>query len=191
MGLPTIPAAAHYVRRAHPAVVAGVAILVLLGVWCARELLYESWTLAVMPLAWMRHAELFYLSLAKPSQDGGAFDVTFANYSIHQTSAADQGFEDRVPPVLHHISLGNGAAEHTKWAEVRQTCLDMHEGWEAYLWTDETADQFVREKFPGLYDMWKGYRFPIQRIDALRYMVLYHYGGESGHPRLEQRDRGS
>ncbi|KAL2270551.1 hypothetical protein VTJ83DRAFT_2735 [Remersonia thermophila] len=170
MGMPNIPA--PYRRRAHPGLLACVAVLALLGIFCARDLLYDTWTLAAMPLLWSRHSRLFDLSAP-----GSGLDVTFSNYSIHQASAAEQGYEDRVPAVLHHISLGNGAATHEKWTEVRKTCLDMHPGWHAYLWTDETADRFVKDRFPGVYDMWKGYRYPIQRIDALRYMVLYHYGG--------------
>ncbi|KAL1838455.1 hypothetical protein VTJ49DRAFT_2652 [Mycothermus thermophilus] len=171
MGIPNIPA--HYRRRAaHPGLLACLAALGLIGLFFARDLLYDTWTLAAMPLLWPRHGHLFHLSAP-----GSGFDVTFSNYSVDQTSAAAQGYEDRVPAVLHHISLGDGAAVHARWMEVRQTCLDMHPGWQAYLWTDETADQLVRERFPGVYEMWKGYRYPIQRIDALRYMVLYHYGG--------------
>jgi hypothetical protein len=147
-------------------------VVVLLGLYCARHILYETWTLAALPLIWAHHAERFYISAER---DG--FDITFANYSIHQTSAAP--FVDLVPPVLHHISLGSGAATHSKWAAVRQSCLDIHPDWEAFLWTDETANELVASHFPELYEMWTTYRYPIQKIDALRYMVLYKYGGRS------------
>jgi hypothetical protein len=156
-------------RRPHVVFVCGLA-LVLLGLWCAGSLLSDAWTLASLPLIWTRHAEAFYISAEHDD-----FDLTFANYSIHQTSAAP--LPDRVPPILHHISLGAGAATHSKWAEVRQSCVDIHPGWEAHLWTDDTADAFVAKHFPELREMWLSYRYPIQRIDALRYMALYHYGG--------------
>jgi mannosyltransferase OCH1-like enzyme len=147
--------------------------LVLLGLWCAWSFLSDAWILASFPLIWTRHAEAFYISAEHDD-----FDRTFANYSIHQTSAAP--LPDRVPPILHHISLGAGAATHSKWAEVRQSCVDIHPGWEAHLWTDDTADAFVAKHFPELREMWLSYRYPIQRIDALRYMALYHYGGMYG-----------
>lgn len=169
MGVKTLPT--RVVRRTHPALVAGGLFLVLAGLFCARGLLHDAYTLAALPLLWARHADRFYLSAER---DG--FDLTFANYSVHQTSAAP--FPDRVPAVLHHISLGSGAATHSKWADVRQSCLDMHPDWEAYMWTDKTADALVAHDFPELYDMWSNYRYPIQKIDALRYMVLYKYGGE-------------
>jgi hypothetical protein len=46
------------------------------------------------------------------------------------------------------------------------------------LWTDENAGAFIAEKFPSFKPIWDGYRFPIERIDALRYLLLYEFGGE-------------
>lgn len=60
----------------------------------------------------------------------------------------------------------------------RNACLAYHPDWETHFWTDENAGKFVEDKFPQLKDMWYGYKYPIQRIDALRYMVLHEYGGE-------------
>ncbi|KAK3331791.1 glycosyltransferase family 32 protein [Cercophora scortea] len=167
MGASLVPARVH---RTHPILFSCVLAITVISLWCARHILHDAYTLATMPMIWPRHSKSFFLSA---EVDG--FDLTFANYSIDQVSAAP--FEDRVPPVLHHISLGSGAAEHSKWATVRQSCLDIHPGWEAMIWTDETSDAFVAEHFPDLHDMWTTYRFPIQKVDALRYMVLYHYGG--------------
>jgi hypothetical protein len=167
MGAKTLPTRVH---RTHPGVLGFAIALVLLALWCGRSLLYDAYTLAALPLIWNRHARSFYISARHDN-----FDVTFANYSVDQTSAAP--YPDLVPPVIHHISLGSGAASHSKWTEVRQSCVDMHPGWDAFLWTDETADKLVAEHFPELHEMWTNYRYPIQRIDALRYMVLYRYGG--------------
>ncbi|KAK3322681.1 glycosyltransferase family 32 protein [Apodospora peruviana] len=168
MGVISRPARA---RRTHPVLFTCVLAAVALSLWCARFIFNDAWTLAALPVVWSHNSEKFLLSA---ESDG--FDITFANYSAHQTSAGAP-YDDRVPPTLHHISLGSGAAEHSKWAEVRQSCVDIHPGWEAMLWTDETAGAFVAEHFPELKEMWDSYRYPIQRIDSLRYMVLYHYGG--------------
>lgn len=169
MGAILLPARAH---RPHRALFTCVFILALFGIWCARSLLYEAWTLAALPLIWWNHSERFLISTAADD-----FDLTFANYSTHQVSAAP--FEDRVPSILHHVAMGGAGAQAqiAKWQDVRQSCVDLHPGWEVYLWTDETANAFVAAHFPELHDMWQTYRYPIQKIDALRYMVLYHYGG--------------
>lgn len=150
-----------------------ILVAAVITVFCARSLLYQSWTLAVLPLIWWNKSEEFLLSAKHDN-----FDITFSNYSINQLSAAP--YEDRVPPVLHHVAMGGAGAEAhiAKWKSVRQSCLDLHPDWEAYLWTDDTANKFVSDHFPEIYDMWRNYRYPIEKIDALRYMVLYHYGGE-------------
>jgi len=105
------------------------------------------------------------------------FDVSFANYSKNATSAGP-GYSDRIPGILHHISLGPAAATRESWVEARQSCLDVHPGWQAMLWTDENAGAFIAEKFPSFKPIWDSYRFPIERIDALRYLLLYEFGGE-------------
>ncbi|KIN05910.1 glycosyltransferase family 32 protein, partial [Oidiodendron maius Zn] len=109
------------------------------------------------------------------SQERDNFDVTFANYSVDQQSSLP-GYPDLIPPVLHQISLGS-AGPKADWLEARNHCLQHHVGWDAHFWTDENASAFVAEKFPHMKEMWEGYRYPIQKVDALRYMVLYEYGG--------------
>lgn len=160
------------VQRPHRGLLAGILAFTILGLFCARTLIYDAWTLASVPLVWWRHSERFLIS----SQADG-FDLSFANYSVDQTSAAP--FEDRVPPILHHVAMGGAGAEHhiAKWQDVRKSCIEMHPGWEVHLWTDELANAFVADHFPELREMWENYRYSIQKIDALRYMILYHYGG--------------
>jgi mannosyltransferase OCH1-like enzyme len=139
--------------------------------WFLRHLLYKSWTLAAVPFIWHANASSFILS-----DTNDAFDITFANYSQDQLSAAP--YENVVPPILHHIALGMDDKDWREdWREAVQSCIDMHRSWKSYIWTDKTAEKFVAEKFPELLDIWKGYRFPVERVDALRYMVLYEYGG--------------
>lgn len=45
------------------------------------------------------------------------------------------------------------------------------------LWTDSSSRQFVAENYPWFLDTFDSYRYNIQRADAIRYFVLYHYGG--------------
>lgn len=44
-------------------------------------------------------------------------------------------------------------------------------------WTDASARDFISQHFPWFVDTWDNYPFPIQRADAIRYFILYHYGG--------------
>jgi hypothetical protein len=166
------------VHRTHRGLVTGLLALTVFGLFCARSLLHDVWTLASLPLIWWNHSEQFLIS-----SHADSFDISFAKYSVEQTSAAP--FDDRVPPILHHVAMGGAGAEHhiAKWQDVRQSCIEMHPGWEVHLWTDELASTFVADHFPELRETWENYRYPIQKIDALRYMILYHYGGGCLHSR--------
>lgn len=156
--------------KTRPILWATITILVV-TLWLSRHLLYTTWTLVAVSLFWHENASQFIISERHDN-----FDISFANYSIHQVSA--EPYEDLVPPILHHIALGDneGRWKH-RWGESVQTCLDIHPGWESHIWTDDKASQFVAEKFPELKGLWDSYRYPVERIDALRYMILYAYGG--------------
>jgi inositol phosphorylceramide mannosyltransferase catalytic subunit len=148
-----------------------IALLVIgVNLWYFRTGIQSAWTIVNLPFVWNRHASDFLIS--KEHDD---FDLTFANYSLSMDSSQPT-YPDLVPPVLHHIALGHNKP-HKEWVEARQACLEYHEGWEEHLWTDENASEFVLEYFPQFKHTWDKYKYPIQRIDALRYMVLYEYGG--------------
>lgn len=134
-----------------------------------RALLHLTLVTAALPVTWLSSSDFFI------SQERDRFDVTFANYSVDQQSSQPE-YPDLVPPVLHQISLGSGGPK-PEWLAARKNCLKHHVGWDAHSWTDDNAGAFVAEKFPQLKEMWEGYRYPIQKVDALRYMVLHEYGG--------------
>ena len=160
---------AHMPRAARVLLV----LLVLLTplVWYFRDILYIAWTLLLLPFGWSRNSSDFIISRAA---DG--FDVTFSDYDVHDTSAGPE-HPDLVPPVLHHMMLGDASARDT-WTDARRSCVELHPGWEARMWTDEEAEKLVAEKFPGFKETWDSYELQIQKVDALRYLVLYEYGGK-------------
>ncbi|KAH8809372.1 putative glycosyl transferase [Xylogone sp. PMI_703] len=146
-----------------------ISISLLLLFYC-RAALKPAYNLFSLPITWHAGSSDFYIS---PEKDG--FDIAFENYSITQNTARPD-FPNVIPPVLHQIMLGPNAISDSL-QNTHNACLEFHLGWEIHLWTDENASRFVEEKYPHLKKMWDGYRYPIQRIDALRYMVLYEYGG--------------
>ena len=48
---------------------------------------------------------------------------------------------------------------------------------EYMLWTDAGSREFIANHYPWFLDTFDAYPYPIQRADAIRYFVLYHYGG--------------
>jgi len=82
-----------------------------------------------------------------------------------------------IPKILHQTYINTSIPE--VWQEAQQSCLDLHQApeWEYKLWTDAASMDFIRDEYPWFYDTFKGYSFPIQRADAIRYFVLAHFGG--------------
>lgn len=156
-----------FLLRPHSKIFIFVAVLLLLLTYF-RSVLHTTLVTLALPVTWLSTSDFFI------SQERDHFDVTFANYSVHQQTSLPE-YPDLIPPILHQISLGDGLKP--EWVDARNSCLQHHVEWETHFWTDENAHAFVAEKFPQVKEMWENYRYPIQRVDALRYMVLYEYGG--------------
>lgn len=147
-----------------------VLILVLILACLSAPSVQRLYHLFRLPFVWTNSS-----AQAIISQQHDHFDVTFSSFPANY-STKEAGLPTLVPAKLHHIHLGPNPPA-PEWLSARADCLKQHEGWEAFLWNDTNAPQFVEEHFPHLYDMWKGYPFMVQRVDALRYMALEKYGG--------------
>jgi mannosyltransferase OCH1-like enzyme len=62
-------------------------------------------------------------------------------------------------------------------ARYAETWRRRHPDWEYRLWTDATNRRFIAEHHPWFLEQYDGYRWPIQRVDAVRYFILYDLGG--------------
>jgi hypothetical protein len=84
----------------------------------------------------------------------------------------------KVPRILHRTSkdFTNLTDTHRSWHD---ECKHVYEadGWEVREWNDEQLDTFVRQEFPERYDRFREMEPTIRRIDAVRYLWMYKYGG--------------
>lgn len=53
----------------------------------------------------------------------------------------------------------------------------LHPDWEYRLWTDTDNLRFIEERFPWFLETYRAYRHDIERVDAIRYFLLYEFGG--------------
>ncbi|KAF7593410.1 hypothetical protein BBP40_011512 [Aspergillus hancockii] len=113
--------------------------------------------------------------MSNQSRDRDHFDVTFRAYNGEHSSLEPE-YPPLIPAKLHHVHLG-GAEIRPEWLTAREECLKLHPEWETHVWNDTTANDFVRENFPELQETWEDYPYLVQKVDALRYMILYKYGG--------------
>ena len=52
-----------------------------------------------------------------------------------------------------------------------------HASWEYRLWDDKDNREFIQKWYPWFLPIFDIYSFDIQRADAVRYFILYKYGG--------------
>lgn len=118
------------------------------------------------------------------SNERDGFDITLSSYPVQPAVEVDRSLP--VPPILHHIYLGSSSQRNETLTACFESCLSMHPQYESKFWTDRSAEEFVAREFPEMLDMWNSYRYLIQKVDSLRYMVLYVHGGEFSDQREDE-----
>jgi mannosyltransferase OCH1-like enzyme len=85
--------------------------------------------------------------------------------------------QHRIPRIIHQTWKNSIIPQRWNLSveSVRKYNADT---FEYRLWTDKDMHTFVREKEPDLYiNTFLTYSYDIQRVDAFRYVLLYHLGG--------------
>jgi len=63
------------------------------------------------------------------------------------------------------------------WKTTIQVWKKKHPDWEVRFWTDEDNRKLIQTKYPEFLEIYDSYEYGIQRADAIRYYILYTYGG--------------
>jgi mannosyltransferase OCH1-like enzyme len=84
---------------------------------------------------------------------------------------------ERIPRIIHQIYKSDTVPE--KWSEAYASCAQMHPppNWTHHLWTDEKGRDFLTNNYSWFVPVYDSYPYDVQRVDALRYFLLYHFGG--------------
>ncbi|KAK7061831.1 glycosyltransferase family 32 protein [Favolaschia claudopus] len=114
-----------------------------------------------------------YLAI-DPSAYLTELEVPYSDPSI-RWNATEHGQVERIPRILHQTWKTGTLPE--KWKGISQECRDMMPDYEYMLWTDESSREFIARHYPWFLNTFDDYSYAILRADAIRYFVLYHYGG--------------
>ena len=80
-----------------------------------------------------------------------------------------------IPLIIHTTYATRELPAH--WIEARKSCTDKNPDFEHRFYTDDELLTFIDENYKWFIIQYKSYRYNIQRVDAARYFLLYHYGG--------------
>lgn len=85
------------------------------------------------------------------------------------------GGESRIPKIIHQTWKDTDIPH--QYVEWMKSWTKNHPGWTYMFWTDESARQLISDRHPDLLTSYDGYLENIRRADAMRYVILYEYGG--------------
>lgn len=83
-----------------------------------------------------------------------------------------------IPKILHQV--WEGVAEPivpTRLKILSETWKKHNPEWNYLLWNAEKMNFFIKEHFPYYWETYSNFKYAVQRWDAIRYMLLYVYGG--------------
>ena len=83
----------------------------------------------------------------------------------------------QIPKIIHQIFFQGEAAVPEKYRRYHQTVLQNHPDWKHQFWDEAKARKFMSENYLWFLPIFDAYPYDIQRRDAIRYFILYHYGG--------------
>ncbi|KAJ7684065.1 nucleotide-diphospho-sugar transferase [Mycena rosella] len=122
----------------------------------------------------------YYLAI-DPSAYLSEIEVPYNDPST-RWNATEHGQVERIPRILHQTWKTGTLPD--KWKSISQECRDMMltssplpSPSKYMLWTDESSREFIARHYPWFLNTFDDYSYAILRADAIRYFVLYHYGG--------------
>jgi mannosyltransferase OCH1-like enzyme len=80
-----------------------------------------------------------------------------------------------IPKIIHQTWKNEDIPEYLR--NLVSSWKELHPGWRYILWTDEMNIDFIKKYFPDFLDQYNNYDFQIQKVDAVRYFILYQFGG--------------
>lgn len=84
-----------------------------------------------------------------------------------------------IPAKIHQIyfNLLGKELNEIELFQKSHECCKSQDGFEYKLWTEQECDELIKNDFPKYYDFYHNFRFPIQKIDFVRFAILRKFGG--------------
>lgn len=124
-----------------------------------------------------------------------SFDDFTPSYIEAITKAGKDGFDyefpplrtdhsHTIPPIIHFIWYQDLYETHPEvtsiphdGSQAPRFCTEKNPGFTVNIWNETAARALLEKDYSWFLPTYDGYRHPIQRIDAAKYFILWHYGG--------------
>jgi hypothetical protein len=82
-----------------------------------------------------------------------------------------------IPHVIHQIFFGGEEAVPDDYRRYAATWREKHPAWRFEFWDAARCRDFLLAHYAAFVPIYDQYRHRIQRVDAVRYYILHHFGG--------------
>lgn len=103
-----------------------------------------------------------------------SYTLSEVNYFNVTDAQAPYDRQHKIPKVIHQTWKNEQIPEGWKKAVESWKSLPNYT---YILWTDKDCLDFIEINYSWFIETYNNYPYNIQRIDAVRYFILYHYGG--------------
>lgn len=126
---------------------------------------------------WNDFPEGFRQALAVSRDDPALLD------HFDYTTLPPHDEQNHIPRIIHFIWFTNLYEKRpdtdiaAKGSDAPKFCSDTNPNFTVNIWNTTAARGLLEQHYPWFIPTYESYSHPIQRVDAMKYFVLYHYGG--------------
>lgn len=84
-----------------------------------------------------------------------------------------------IPRHIHQIWISPSEKQsmNENYVNASKSCKTLNSNYNYTLWTNEKLVNFLEKNYPWFLSVYENYRYDMQRIDSMKYFLLFHYGG--------------
>ncbi|MGI9357877.1 MAG: glycosyltransferase family 32 protein [Paracoccaceae bacterium] len=82
----------------------------------------------------------------------------------------------KIPKLIHQSHVSEDAINEESRKNVSRL-KELNPDWEWVFWSDEDNRKLIADHYSWFLPYYDGYKYPIQRADAVRYFYMHRYGG--------------
>lgn len=93
-------------------------------------------------------------------------------------SIPDDSRPDEIPKRIHQVFFNiEKSAMPQAWQDGQASIKRMNPDYEYILWSADMAYELLEKHYSWFLPTFESYAYPVMKFDAIRYIILYHYGG--------------
>ncbi|CAF1301953.1 unnamed protein product [Rotaria sordida] len=112
------------------------------------------------------------------TQDENKSTMIKLDMNIWQSLINDSS-KRKIPRYIHQIWISsiNHEEMYDRFRIAANSCIELHLNYNYTLWTHEKIKSWLTIYYSWFLPIYENYRYDMQRIDAVKYVLLFHFGG--------------